>query len=325
MLSPSFLKAQLWPATFPNSNIMASISQRTESKFQTPAFHNISSDMRNRRATEVLPDFTKKCHFTIQLYPCGHKTWLNKPRIRHIHPYCLLAYPADPLIPTKVKEQGGNKSSKTRCTNMASKPKEVHMTEICSSCEPFVFDWGGEKKETAVLQKDIGIDGLEERLARMRISDVKNKDEIGKDAEGNSRIRPEQPKKDEQTKEMTNTSTLGKLEAEESSPVHEEIITRSTSSASSKNIRKEETVKEETESNAVGTAPQARTLFGSFVNMFKGTPDISGLDSLKDDEPIEIWTEIDEDPDWDKIDGKKETHEETESDDEGVWIDAIRR
>ena len=61
-------------------------------------------------------DYTKHCHYTIRHYTCGHRKW-PKPRVAHI---------GCPESPT----------SKRRCDNMASRPKDVYTGEACSQCRP---------------------------------------------------------------------------------------------------------------------------------------------------------------------------------------------
>ena len=62
-------------------------------------------------------DFTKKCHLTLKLHTCGHRTY-TRPRLTHLG-VCNLP-----------------PQSTTRCTNMASKTRESPMNIPCARCKP---------------------------------------------------------------------------------------------------------------------------------------------------------------------------------------------
>lgn len=192
------------------------------------------------------------------------------------------------------------------------------MTDICASCQPFVFDWGGDKKETVVSEEDSGVADLGKGLAGMRISDKKDKEQIGKDAEGNSKIKPEGPHEERgRDNETTEISQLKRHPEEDEG-------TGSTSSTSLGDVKDKEQHLKKSKDDVGTSIPQAQTLFGSFANLFKAAPKTPDVGLLDHDEPIEIWTEVDEDPDWDLIDAKMAERDGAKSDDDGVWIKVNR-
>jgi len=65
-------------------------------------------------------DYTKKCHYTLDIFICGDKEW-RKPKVTHVKP-CLLRV--------------GTPSNNHKCTNMAKAPKTNEQTELCSKCRP---------------------------------------------------------------------------------------------------------------------------------------------------------------------------------------------
>lgn len=200
--------------------------------------------------------------------------------------------------------------------NMASKSKEVHVTEICANCKSFIFNFGvgGEREglrenQATVREEDFGVDDIEKGIARMRIWTAKKDMDIGKDAEGNSKIKPLESMKEKRPieeygvegKKVQSFSALG-------------------SAGNKEQEQRPKTGKEDAEEKAT-KASQTLSLFGNLVHLFKVTSETPEVERLDDVEPIETWTEVDEDPDWAKVDGKNEEQEVTKSDsDDGLWI-----
>jgi hypothetical protein len=93
----------------------------------------------NQPSVNPTPDSTNKCHYTLRIYTCTHKSFSQSPRITHISsstttsPTLSQISPYDRLI-----------ASKKRCNNMASKPREIQIKELCSKCRP--LNLGAEKK-----------------------------------------------------------------------------------------------------------------------------------------------------------------------------------
>jgi hypothetical protein len=100
-------------------------------------------------------DFTTKCHYTLRLYTCTHKSFLPVPRITHVRT-CPNYVPSNPTLSDHSPTYLLN-ASKHRCNNMASKPKEIHLSELCSKCRPYSL--GVEKQlrdfETLVTEENV--------------------------------------------------------------------------------------------------------------------------------------------------------------------------
>ncbi|KAF8863704.1 hypothetical protein BDZ45DRAFT_722143 [Acephala macrosclerotiorum] len=273
--------------------------------------------------SDTLPDFTKKCHYTLQLYTCAHKTWLNKPRIKHV--WCASSFMCQ-LLPQASRspfpsrqfnklQHSDKNSDKTRCTNMATKPKEIQMKEVCAKCRPVSL---GVLKEVRKYERTVGWEE-EERVYRVGDEcdrenkkdgevevEVKRQDEvkkgedeynkivcesgkeveIGKDAGGNAEAKP-----DEVLEEVHLWETVKEWPAKEA---HERI-----------DISNQVPVADPASPPAAPQPLIARSIFGSFANllMANGKQEEPKPED-DDDEPFEIWTKVDEDPDWDKIDAK---------------------
>ncbi|KAE8452024.1 hypothetical protein EG329_002189 [Mollisiaceae sp. DMI_Dod_QoI] len=264
-------------------------------------------------SSEPPPDFVNKCHYTLQHYKCDHKTWLNKPRIHHVWPYCLLSQHCFSGM-DKADEQKFN-HHKTRCTNMATKPMEVKMKEVCAKCRPFELGAVNTKKDLReherlvgaeeqaffgiVSDEGVSVEMTEEKAAASNVEKSDRKDEssksldekenkeddIDRDAEGNAQTKPGEVKEQEQLWETV----------------------------------REWPAKENDSNDKTPKPPATRSIFGSFFNAFMhdGKEDKTKVDD--DDEQIEIWTEVDEDPDWDKIDSK-ETKKRKLWKNSGEWV-----
>jgi hypothetical protein len=105
-------------------------------------FLNFDMPHPNKSAT-VTPDFTNKCHYTLRIYTCTHKSFLPTPRITHVSPCLYYAVPATHFL-SDLSPYYLLNESKRRCSNMASKPKEIHINEPCSKCRP--HNLGVDKK-----------------------------------------------------------------------------------------------------------------------------------------------------------------------------------
>jgi hypothetical protein len=97
-----------------------------------------------RSTSTQTPDFATKCHYTLRIYACTHKSFLPTPRITHVSP-CLYAVPSStsPILNDLSAHQLLTASNK-RCDNLASAPKELYLDEVCSKCQP--HPRGTEKK-----------------------------------------------------------------------------------------------------------------------------------------------------------------------------------
>jgi hypothetical protein len=100
----------------------------------------------NQPGVNSTPDFTSKCHYTLRIYTCTHKSFSQSPRITHISP-CLYGVSssttASPIL-SQISPYEQLNASKKRCNNMASKPREIQINELCSKCRP--HNLGAEKK-----------------------------------------------------------------------------------------------------------------------------------------------------------------------------------
>ncbi|KUJ21197.1 uncharacterized protein LY89DRAFT_729988 [Mollisia scopiformis] len=248
---------------------------RRSSKRQKP-LPKVSNEMPTEKSSDIPPDFTKRCHYILQIYTCGHKTWLNKPRIQHMHPFCMFAYMA--TEGDKTKSDVKYRFHKLRCTNMSTQPKELHMAEVCAKCRPIELGVAGVTKQLREYeslvdgkgQTSIGEGKVEQSkenndgLAKQSKEDagVAQTDEnIGKDAEGNAESKP-------------STENDGELW---------------------------KTVKEwpskQVDDNATDSeTPLARSVFGSFIGMFMPAAKPQESKSDDNDEPLEIWIEVEEEP-----------------------------
>jgi hypothetical protein len=100
----------------------------------------------NQLSVNPTPDFTNKCHYTLRIYTCTHKSFSQSPRITHISP-CLYGVSSStttsPIL-TQSSPYDQLNASKKRCNNMASKPREIQINELCSKCRP--LNLGAKKK-----------------------------------------------------------------------------------------------------------------------------------------------------------------------------------
>jgi hypothetical protein len=87
-----------------------------------------------RSTSTQAPNFANKCHYTLRIYVCTHKSFLPTPRITHVSP-CLYAVPnsTSPILNDLSAHQLLTASNK-RCDNLASTPKELYFDEVCSKC-----------------------------------------------------------------------------------------------------------------------------------------------------------------------------------------------
>jgi hypothetical protein len=101
---------------------------------------NMVQPNRSNFPSPATPDFSTKCHYTLQIYTCNHKSFLPTHRITHVAA-CIYALPAKPLTLDLSSSYLLN-GSKHRCNNMAGKPKEVHVNELCPKCRPHTLGMG---------------------------------------------------------------------------------------------------------------------------------------------------------------------------------------
>lgn len=104
------------------------------------------SNRSNQSSVNSTSDFTNKCHYTLRIYTCTHKSFSQSPCITHISP-CLYGVSSSiTTSPTlsQISPYDRLIARKKRCNNMASKPREIQIKELCSKCRP--LNLGAEKK-----------------------------------------------------------------------------------------------------------------------------------------------------------------------------------
>ncbi|CZR66234.1 uncharacterized protein PAC_16135 [Phialocephala subalpina] len=200
---------------------------------------------------------------------------------------------------------------------MATKPMEVRMKEVCTKCRPVslgvkkevreyerVVEWeeekvyrvgdeGGRDEKKGGVELDFESEGREpkveeekskgrEEYNKIVFASLKEV-EIGKDAEGNAVVKP---------KEVKEFQEVQLWETVKEWPAPARVVQGSVDIA-----------QVAYHTSSVPQPPIARPIFGSFANLFIASgKQEKGETEDEDDEPFEIWTVVDEDPDWDKID-----------------------
>jgi hypothetical protein len=103
-------------------------------------------DRSKQPSVKPTPEFTTKCHYILRIYACTHKSFSPSPRVTHISP-CVYAIPSrtatSPIL-SQISPYDQLNACKKRCNNMVSKPREIHVNELCRKCCPHQL--GAEKK-----------------------------------------------------------------------------------------------------------------------------------------------------------------------------------
>ncbi|KAH8658780.1 hypothetical protein BGZ60DRAFT_544773, partial [Tricladium varicosporioides] len=97
-------------------------------------------------------DFNTQCHFTMQLFSCGHKAWLRYPKINHVLP-CKVPKPAHKVL----------------CNNMMKgHPKEEFVKGPCTKCQAPTAIQEASQEEKPSLQLDTKLRMVEAVRKRTR-------------------------------------------------------------------------------------------------------------------------------------------------------------
>jgi hypothetical protein len=115
---------------------------------------NMVQPNRSNFPSPATPDFSTKCHYTLQIYTCNHKSFLPTHRITHVSA-CLYADTAN-LLTSDLSPSYPLNGNKHRCNNMASKPREVHVNELCSKCRPHTLGMGKKLRDFERLANSKG-------------------------------------------------------------------------------------------------------------------------------------------------------------------------
>lgn len=184
------------------------------------------------------------------------------------------------------------------------------MREVCAKCRPVslgvvkeVREYErviGEEEERAAFGVGVDLSRKTDKALEVESGEDKNKGEdennkliceskkgvnieIGQDAEGNAMMKPGEVKEEGQMWQTVREWPA--RETQESRDIVDQVPAATPPTTPQ--------------------TPMARSIFGSFANLFTicGKQDQQQLEE-DGDEPFEIWTKVDEDPDWEKIDAK---------------------